>query len=156
MHETDWQGFIYQYCGNRIGGVMLASSVIDRGFKPRSSQTKDYKKKSCCFLAKTAAIRRKNTNWLARNQDNVPHWGDMSIHGLLCQSANTTITHTLNSGFLFKIWYWFYSAGTLYIFFDKDFDSRSTAVYVCCMICSMYNTTTVGFPVVVKFKGSTN
>jgi hypothetical protein len=32
---------------NRIGGVMvsllLASSAIDRGFEPRSGQTKDYK-----------------------------------------------------------------------------------------------------------------
>jgi hypothetical protein len=32
---------------NRIGGVMvsmLASSAVDRGFKHRSGQTKDYKK----------------------------------------------------------------------------------------------------------------
>ena len=40
---------------NRIGGVMvsvLASSAIDRGFKPRSGQTKDYKIGICCFSAK--------------------------------------------------------------------------------------------------------
>ena len=52
---------------NRIGGVMvsvLASSVVDRGFEPRSGQTKD------C---------------LAWNQDNVAEWGDMSIRRLLFQ-----------------------------------------------------------------------
>ena len=40
---------------NRIGGVMvseLASSAVDRGFKPRSGQTKDYKIGICCFSAK--------------------------------------------------------------------------------------------------------
>jgi hypothetical protein len=31
----------------------------------------------------TPALRRKNKDWLARNQDNVSEWGDMSIHGLL-------------------------------------------------------------------------
>ena len=35
----------YSFAGNRIGGVIvgrLASSVVDRGFKPWSGQTKDY------------------------------------------------------------------------------------------------------------------
>jgi hypothetical protein len=32
-----------------------------------------------------AALRRKSKDWLARNQDNVSKWGDMSIHGLLFQ-----------------------------------------------------------------------
>jgi hypothetical protein len=39
---------------DRIGGVMasvLVSSVVDRGFKPRSGQTKDYKIGICCFSA---------------------------------------------------------------------------------------------------------
>ena len=48
---------------NRIGGVMisvLASSAVDRGFEPRSGQTKDYKIGICCFSAKHAALRRKN------------------------------------------------------------------------------------------------
>ena len=38
---------------NRIGGVMvsvLASSAVDRGFGPRSGQTKDYKIGICCFF----------------------------------------------------------------------------------------------------------
>ena len=46
---------------NRTGGVMvsvLASSVVDRGFEPRSGQTKDYKIDICCFSAKHAALRR--------------------------------------------------------------------------------------------------
>jgi hypothetical protein len=38
-----------------IGSVMLsmlASSVVDRGFKPWSGQTKDYEIDICCFSAK--------------------------------------------------------------------------------------------------------
>ena len=48
-------------CHDRIGGVMvsvLASSVVDREFEPRSGQTKDYKIGMCCFSAKQAALRR--------------------------------------------------------------------------------------------------
>ena len=73
---------------DRIGGVMvsvLASSVVDHGFEPWSSQTKDYKIGICCFSAKHAALRRKSKDWLARNQDNVSERGDMSIRGLLFQ-----------------------------------------------------------------------
>ena len=70
------------------GGVMvsvLASSAVDRGFEPRSDQTKDYKIGICCFSAKHEALRRKSKDWLVRNQDNVSEWGDMSICGLLFQ-----------------------------------------------------------------------
>ena len=42
---------------------MLASSVVDRGFEPRSYQTKD--------SAKHTALWRKSKDRLARNQDNV-------------------------------------------------------------------------------------
>jgi hypothetical protein len=64
---------------------MLASSAIDRGFEPRSGQTKDYKIGICCFSVKHAALRRKNKDWLARNQNNVSKWSDMSTPGLLFQ-----------------------------------------------------------------------
>jgi hypothetical protein len=66
---------------NRIGGVIvsvLASSTVDRGFEPRSRQTKDYKIGICCFSAKHAALRKKSKNWLARNQINVSAWSNMS------------------------------------------------------------------------------
>jgi hypothetical protein len=72
----------------RISGVMvsmLASSAVDRGFDPRSGQTTDYKIGICCFSAKPAALRRKNKDWLAWNQDNVSEWSDMSTRGLLFQ-----------------------------------------------------------------------
>ena len=49
---------------------VLAMSAVDRGFEPRSSQTKDYKIDMCCFSAEHAALRRKGKDWLARNQDN--------------------------------------------------------------------------------------
>ena len=63
---------------------VLALSAVDRGFEPQSGQTKDYKIGMCCFSAKHAALRRKRKYWLARNQNNVSGWGDMSIHGLQC------------------------------------------------------------------------
>jgi hypothetical protein len=59
---------------NRIGGVIisvLTSSAVDRGFEPRSGQTKDYKIGICCFSTKHAALRRKSKDWLAQNQDDV-------------------------------------------------------------------------------------
>ena len=71
---------------NRIGGVMvsvLASSVVDHGFKPHSGQTNYYKIGICCFSAKHAAIRRKSKYWLVQNQDNVSEWSDMSTRGLV-------------------------------------------------------------------------
>jgi hypothetical protein len=68
---------------------VLASSAVDRGFEPLSGQTKDYKIGICCFSAKHAAFRRKNKDWLTRNQDNVSEWEDMSIRGLLFQWAST-------------------------------------------------------------------
>jgi len=59
---------------NCIGGVIvciLASSAVDRGFEPRSGQTKDYKIGICCFSAKYAALRRKSKDGLAWNHNNV-------------------------------------------------------------------------------------
>ena len=73
---------------NRSGGVMvsvLASSAVDRVLKSRSGQAKDYTIGIYCFSAKRTSIRRKSKDWLARNQDNVSEWGDMSIRGLLFQ-----------------------------------------------------------------------
>jgi hypothetical protein len=72
----------------RIIGVMvsvLASSVVDRGFEPRSGQTNDYKIYICFFSAKHATLRSKSKYWLARNQNNVSEWSDMFIRGLLFQ-----------------------------------------------------------------------
>ena len=65
--------------------TVLASNMVDRGFEPRSGQTKDYKSGICCFSTKHAALSRKSNDWLARNQDNVSEWDDISTHGLLFQ-----------------------------------------------------------------------
>ena len=60
-------------------------------FESRSDQTKDYKIDICYFSTEHSALRRErerereSKDWLARNQDNVSDWGDMSIHGLLFQ-----------------------------------------------------------------------
>jgi hypothetical protein len=73
---------------NCIGGVMvsvLASSAVDRWFEPQLGQTKDYKIGICCSSAKHTALRKKNKDWLARNQNNVSEWSDMSTRGQLFQ-----------------------------------------------------------------------
>ena len=70
---------------NHDGGVMvsvLASRAVDRGFQPRSGQTKDYKIRICCFSSKHAALRRKSKGWFARNQNNVSEWSDVSTRCL--------------------------------------------------------------------------
>jgi hypothetical protein len=45
---------------------MLASSMVDCGFKPQSGQTKDYKFGICCFSAKHTALSNKITDRLAQ------------------------------------------------------------------------------------------
>ena len=64
---------------------VVASSVVDRGFESRSGQTKDYAIGMCCFSAEHAALWRKSKDWLARNQNNVSEWCDISTRGLLFQ-----------------------------------------------------------------------
>jgi hypothetical protein len=70
---------------------MLSSSVVDFGFEPRSRQTKDYENGICCFSAKHKAIRRKSKDWLARNQDNVSEWDEISLRWLLFQCVGIKI-----------------------------------------------------------------
>jgi hypothetical protein len=64
---------------------VLASSMVDRGFDPRSYRTKVYKIGMCVYSAKHTSIRRKSKDWLTRKQDNVSEGDDLSIHGLLFQ-----------------------------------------------------------------------
>jgi hypothetical protein len=83
-------GFCFVWRGNHIGGVtisVLFSSAVDRGFDPQTGQTKDYEIGICCFSAKHATLRKKDKDWLARNQDKASKWGDMAIRGLLYQWA---------------------------------------------------------------------
>ena len=64
---------------------MIPSIVVDRRFESWSGHTKGYKIGICCFSAKYAALRSKSRDWLARNQDNVSEWSNMSTSGLLFQ-----------------------------------------------------------------------
>ena len=41
-------------------GSVLSSSVVGRGFEPRSGQIKDYKIGMCCFSAQHVALRKKS------------------------------------------------------------------------------------------------
>ena len=84
--------FSFKNQWNRIDGVMismLASSVVDCGFKPLSGQTKDFQIGICCVSAKHAVLRSKSKDLLARNQNNVSEWSDMSVRGLLFQWDST-------------------------------------------------------------------
>ena len=82
FHENTIDHFINKYEMNmfisllwrdHIGGVM-------------GDQVKhDYKIGICCFSAKSVEIRRKSKDLLARNQDNVSKWSNMSTCGLLFQ-----------------------------------------------------------------------
>ena len=67
---------------------VLASSAIDCEFDPRSGQTKEYKIGICCFSAKHAALRSKSKDWLARNQNNVSEWSDISTRQLALWKSN--------------------------------------------------------------------
>ena len=62
---------------------VLASSATDCGYELRSCQTKEYKIGIGCFSAKNAALRRKSKDWLARNQNIVSEWNDISTQWLL-------------------------------------------------------------------------
>ena len=64
----------------------LASSTAYHEFESWSGQNHNYKMCMRCF---SAALRRKNKELLARNQDNVSEYGDMYIRWLLFQWANT-------------------------------------------------------------------
>jgi hypothetical protein len=58
---------------------VLVSSVVDRGFEPRSGQPKDYKNGMCCFSAKYAALRRKNKDSESENCVQVYPWTVVSV-----------------------------------------------------------------------------
>jgi hypothetical protein len=67
-----------------MGGLMaivLTSSALDCGFEPQLGSNQDYEIGICCFTAKHAALRSMCKDWLARNQDNVSEWSDMSTRG---------------------------------------------------------------------------
>jgi hypothetical protein len=69
-----------------IGSVIvsvLASSAVDRGFKSRSGQTKDYQLVFVAYNAKHAELRRKSKDWLARNRGMI-----MCPSGATCISAD--------------------------------------------------------------------
>ena len=46
---------------------VVASSEVDRGFDPRSGETKDYKIGICCFSDEHAAFKRNTLDRVAGN-----------------------------------------------------------------------------------------
>ena len=63
---------------------VLASNAVDVGSSPGQVKS-DYKIGICCFSAKHTVLRRKSKEWLARNQNNVSEWSDLSTCALLFQ-----------------------------------------------------------------------
>ena len=61
---------------------VLASSGVDLSSSP-SRVKQVFKIGINCFSVKHAALKSKTKDWLARNQDNVSEWSDMSTHRLL-------------------------------------------------------------------------
>jgi hypothetical protein len=86
----------FQYDSGGVLVSVLVSSALDRGFEPGSGQTKDYAICICCFSARHASLR-KSKDWLARNQDNLCEWCDMSFRRLLLQWASTMKKQRLTS-----------------------------------------------------------
>jgi hypothetical protein len=77
--------FFHFHLETKLNMHTIVFTAVDRGFEPRSDQTKDYKIGICCFSSKHATLRRKSKDWLARNQNNVSEWIDMSTRGRLFQ-----------------------------------------------------------------------
>jgi hypothetical protein len=50
---------------------VFALRMVNPGFEPRSSQTKDYLSGICCFSTMYTRLRSQSEGWLPSNQDNV-------------------------------------------------------------------------------------
>ena len=61
---------------------VLASSVVYHGLETRLGQIKDYEIGIYCYSVKHVALRSKNKDYLARNQNNVSERIDMSAREL--------------------------------------------------------------------------
>jgi hypothetical protein len=77
---------------------VLAPSVVDRRFEPRSYYTKEYAIGIWWFSAKYAAKRRMSNAWLARYEDNVAEWGDISADCCVSEKKPTIRLGLVHSG----------------------------------------------------------
>jgi hypothetical protein len=68
---------------------VLDSSVVDSGFEPRSSRTKDCEIGICCSSAKHVGLRGMSKDWLAWTQNNVSELSNIFTCRLLFQWAST-------------------------------------------------------------------
>ena len=71
---------------------VVAASAVDRGLKPPSGQTKNYKIGLWRFSAKLPALRNRIKDWLAGNEDNVSFWMVLDYKDLM-NSVHVSITH---------------------------------------------------------------
>jgi hypothetical protein len=100
--------------------------MVDRGFEPRSDQTKDYKISIYCFSAKHAVLMSKNKDGLARNQNNVSEW--------------LIITPPIRSNFICNIslnlYYIIYS--NFIIYFTQTL-LKEIIRYMCFLLCFLFS-----------------
>ena len=62
---------------HRVGTIVLASGGVDR------AHTRENDIGFCCICAKHISLLSKSKSCLARNQDNVSKWSDISTYQLL-------------------------------------------------------------------------
>jgi len=65
-------------CTHRLLVSALISNAVDRVFEPRSGQIKVNKIGICCLFAKHTPLSSNSKDILARNQNNVTEWIDIS------------------------------------------------------------------------------
>jgi hypothetical protein len=74
LSTVDHRFIIFLKYINSISDVMvsvLASSAVNRGFEPRSGQSKDHKIDICCVFAKYATLRKREQVKFQRYDDEV-------------------------------------------------------------------------------------
>ena len=75
-----------------IGGLMCSPEYGKSWVRSLVGSKQNYKIGLCCFSANHITLKRKSKAWLARNQNNVFEWCDMSTRGLLFHGVNTVST----------------------------------------------------------------
>jgi hypothetical protein len=71
--------------------IILLEGAVDLSLSPDRLIPKTIKFCSCWFSANHAALMSKSKDWLARNQNNVSEWGDISHDYCFSELSTNTI-----------------------------------------------------------------
>ena len=75
---------------------VLASNAVDRGFKLRSGQTKDYAISICCFSTKHATLRRKKEG----SESAITELPTLHVHYMQIHKKHNKLKDRQNSQFI--------------------------------------------------------